>query len=116
MPPPPPTPLPAHIQPPHSLAPPPPPPPTHPPTHTYPAVYSMVKFGGVRNYVVGCWTPEDLAACADLNLPVSWALQAAGAGPRCVRWCLQPWGSRQQPHTYAAPRPGRRGVPNASLF
>ena len=46
----------------------------------------MVKFGGVRNYVVGCWTPEDLAACADLNLPVSWGLQAAGGGPRCVRW------------------------------
>ncbi|EFN51422.1 hypothetical protein CHLNCDRAFT_55152 [Chlorella variabilis] len=33
------------------------------------SIYSMVKFGGVRNYVVGCWTPEDLAACADLNLP-----------------------------------------------
>lgn len=33
------------------------------------AVYSLVKFGGVRSYVVVTWTPEDLAACADLNLP-----------------------------------------------
>lgn len=32
-------------------------------------VYSLVKFGGVRSYVVVTWTPEDLAACADLNLP-----------------------------------------------
>jgi hypothetical protein len=29
----------------------------------------MVKFGGVRNYLVATWDPEDLAACADLNLP-----------------------------------------------
>ena len=34
-----------------------------------PAVYSMVKFGGVRNYIVGTWNATDLAACADLNLP-----------------------------------------------
>ena len=33
------------------------------------AVYSMVKFGGVRNYIVGTWSPGDLEACADLNLP-----------------------------------------------
>ncbi len=33
------------------------------------AVYSLVKFGGVRSYVVATWTPEDLAACAELNLP-----------------------------------------------
>ena len=33
------------------------------------AVYSMVKFGGVRNYIVATWDPGDLAACADLNLP-----------------------------------------------
>ncbi|KAL4437542.1 hypothetical protein ABPG77_003523 [Micractinium sp. CCAP 211/92] len=32
-------------------------------------VYSLVKFGGVRSYVVATWTPEDLAACAELNLP-----------------------------------------------
>ena len=29
----------------------------------------MVKFGGVRNYIVGTWNDTDLAACADLNLP-----------------------------------------------
>ena len=29
----------------------------------------MVKFGGVRNYIVGTWTKRDLEACADLNLP-----------------------------------------------
>ena len=29
----------------------------------------MVKFGGVRNYIVGTWSQEDLDACADLNLP-----------------------------------------------
>ena len=34
-----------------------------------PAVYTMVKFGGVRNYIVGTWTKHDLEACADLNLP-----------------------------------------------
>ncbi|KAL4854738.1 hypothetical protein ACK3TF_004658 [Chlorella vulgaris] len=33
------------------------------------SIYSMVKFGGVRNYLVATWDPEDLAACADLNLP-----------------------------------------------
>ncbi|EFN52112.1 hypothetical protein CHLNCDRAFT_139418 [Chlorella variabilis] len=32
-------------------------------------IYSMVKFGGVRNYIVGTWSSEDLEACADLNLP-----------------------------------------------
>lgn len=32
-------------------------------------VYSLVKHGGVRNYVAVAWSPEDLAACADLNLP-----------------------------------------------
>ena len=34
-----------------------------------PAVYSMVKYAGVRNYVVGTWEAADLEACADLNLP-----------------------------------------------
>ena len=29
----------------------------------------MVKFGGVRNYIVATWDPADLEACADLNLP-----------------------------------------------
>lgn len=29
----------------------------------------MVKFAGVRNYIVGTWNDTDLAACADLNLP-----------------------------------------------
>ena len=33
------------------------------------AVYSLVKHGGVRNYVAVTWTPEDLQACQDLNLP-----------------------------------------------
>ncbi|KAI7838010.1 hypothetical protein COHA_008192 [Chlorella ohadii] len=33
------------------------------------AIFSMVKFGGVRNYLVGIWEPTDLDACADLNLP-----------------------------------------------
>ncbi|KAL4856627.1 hypothetical protein ACK3TF_003057 [Chlorella vulgaris] len=32
-------------------------------------IYSMVKFGGVRNYIVATWDPDDLQACADLNLP-----------------------------------------------
>jgi hypothetical protein len=29
----------------------------------------LVRFGGVRNYVMLTWTAADLAACADLNLP-----------------------------------------------
>jgi hypothetical protein len=29
----------------------------------------MVKFGGVRNYIVATWDPDDLQACIDLNLP-----------------------------------------------
>ncbi|KAL4856645.1 hypothetical protein ACK3TF_003069 [Chlorella vulgaris] len=29
----------------------------------------MVKFGGVRNYNVATWDPDDLQACIDLNLP-----------------------------------------------
>jgi len=33
------------------------------------AVYSLVKFAGASNYIAATWTPEDLAACADLNLP-----------------------------------------------
>ncbi|KAI3432374.1 hypothetical protein D9Q98_003931 [Chlorella vulgaris] len=32
-------------------------------------IYSMVKFGGVRNYIVAAWDPDDLQACMDLNLP-----------------------------------------------
>ena len=52
--------------------------PTSPPhTHTHlptllptpAAVYSLVKLGGVRNYIAVTWTDEDLQACADLNLP-----------------------------------------------
>lgn len=34
-----------------------------------PAVYSLVKFAGVTNYIVAVWTEEALGACADLNLP-----------------------------------------------
>lgn len=34
-----------------------------------PVVYTMVKFGGVRNYIVATWEPHDLDACRDLNLP-----------------------------------------------
>jgi hypothetical protein len=33
------------------------------------AVYSLVKMAGVSNFIVVTWTPEDLEACADLNLP-----------------------------------------------
>lgn len=33
------------------------------------AVYSLAGLAGVRNFVLLTWTPEDLAACADLNLP-----------------------------------------------
>lgn len=33
------------------------------------SVYSLVKHGGVRNYVAVAWSAEDLEACADLNLP-----------------------------------------------
>ncbi|EFN55545.1 hypothetical protein CHLNCDRAFT_133996 [Chlorella variabilis] len=33
------------------------------------AIYSMVKFGRVRNYIVLAWSPRDLDSCADLNLP-----------------------------------------------
>jgi hypothetical protein len=33
------------------------------------AVYSLVKFGGIRNYLVATWSDEDLQACLDLNLP-----------------------------------------------
>ena len=29
----------------------------------------MIKFGGVRNYIIATWDDDDLAACADLNLP-----------------------------------------------
>ena len=34
-----------------------------------PAVYSLVKHGGVRNYMLLTWTAQDLEACTDLNLP-----------------------------------------------
>ena len=34
-----------------------------------PPVYSLVKFAGVRNYIVGTWEQADLESCADLNLP-----------------------------------------------
>jgi hypothetical protein len=33
------------------------------------AIYSMVKFGGVDNYIVVTWSNADLEACLDLNLP-----------------------------------------------
>lgn len=50
-----------------------PPPRSHPlPPHPHTpvrAVYSLVGLAGVRNYVMLTWTPQDLAACADLNLP-----------------------------------------------
>ena len=29
----------------------------------------MSKFGGVDNYIVATWNPEDLDNCLDLNLP-----------------------------------------------
>lgn len=32
-------------------------------------IYSMVKLGGVRNYIVGTWNASDLEACAAMNLP-----------------------------------------------
>lgn len=56
------------------------------------AVYTMVKFGGVRNHLLATWTPEDLAACADLNLPcadVSSWLPHPPAG-RSEHTCLAP--------------------------
>ncbi len=40
-----------------------------PPLASIPAVYSLVKYAGVRNYIVATWEASDLAACADLNLP-----------------------------------------------
>jgi hypothetical protein len=39
------------------------------------SIYSLVKHGGVRNYLVVTWTPADLEACADLNLPCADASQ-----------------------------------------
>lgn len=53
------------------------------------SVYSLVKFGGVRNHLLVAWAPEDLAACADLNLPCAdvsswlprlWGGQVLGGG------------------------------------
>ncbi|KAI3425701.1 hypothetical protein D9Q98_007677 [Chlorella vulgaris] len=41
----------------------------HQPVMAQNSVYSLVRFGGVRNYVMLTWTAADLAACADLNLP-----------------------------------------------
>ena len=50
-----------------------------------PAVYSMVKLGGVRNYVVGTWSPSDLEACAAMNLPCAdlspWLPEPMNNGP-----------------------------------
>ena len=40
-----------------------------PPLSSIPAVYSLTKYAGVRNYIVATWEASDLAACADLNLP-----------------------------------------------
>ena len=40
-----------------------------PTPNTPDAVYSLVKLGGVRNYIAVTWTDDDLQACADLNLP-----------------------------------------------
>ena len=34
-----------------------------------PAVYTLVKFAGVHNYLFWTWTAEALAACDELNLP-----------------------------------------------
>ena len=33
------------------------------------AVYTMVKFGGVDNYIIATWSDSDMEACLDLNLP-----------------------------------------------
>ena len=41
-------------------------PPLNPPAF---AVYTLVKFGGVRNYIVVTWCQADMNACTDLNLP-----------------------------------------------
>lgn len=32
-------------------------------------IYTMVKFGGVDNYIITTWSESDLEACLDLNLP-----------------------------------------------
>ena len=34
-----------------------------------PAVYTLVRFAKVHNWVAATYSPEDLAACLDLNLP-----------------------------------------------
>ena len=64
-----------------------------------PAVYSLIKFGNVSNHVVLTWTADDLAACADLNLPCAdvshllaeplVAMAGAGEGAGGGRWCCQ---------------------------
>lgn len=45
----------------------------------------MVKLGGVRNYVVGTWSPSDLEACAAMNLPCAdlspWLPEPMNNGP-----------------------------------
>jgi hypothetical protein len=55
-----------------------------------PAVYSLVKHGGVRNYLAVTWTQRDLEACADLNLPCADAsamlLEAVGKGEGRAAW------------------------------
>ena len=66
---------------------------------TDPAVYSLIKFGNVSNHVVLTWTADDLAACADLNLPCAdvshllaeplAAAAGAGEGAGGGRWCRQ---------------------------
>ncbi len=33
------------------------------------AVYTLVKFARTPNYLVAVWTPHDMEACLDLNLP-----------------------------------------------
>jgi hypothetical protein len=46
------------------------------------AIYTMVKFGAVDNYLVAAWTPEDLDECRDLNLPCA---DASAHLPRPLR-------------------------------
>lgn len=40
-----------------------------PPLPSRHPVYSLVKHGGVRNYLAVTWSSEDFEACLDLNLP-----------------------------------------------
>lgn len=37
-----------------------------------PPVYSLVKHGGVHNYIAVTWTRDDFEACQDMNLPCAY--------------------------------------------